>query len=56
MSHLTQHLRSHHATSPIEWEYSSAVKRDSAWMQQLAPALGSTDVQMDALFTQAPTL
>lgn len=40
----------------IEWEYSSTVKRDSAWVQQLAPALGLDAAQLDALFTAAAAL
>lgn len=40
----------------IEWEYSSAVKRDSAWVQQLAPALGLDAAALDALFTAAAAL
>lgn len=40
----------------IEWEYSSTVKRDSAWVQQLAPALGLDAAALDALFTAAAAL
>ena len=40
----------------IEWEYSSTVKRDSAWVQQLAPALGLDAAALDALFTTAAAL
>lgn len=40
----------------IEWEYSSEVKRDSALVTQLAPALGLDAAALDALFTTAATL
>lgn len=40
----------------IEWEYSTEVKRDSALVTQLAPALGLDEAALDALFTQASTL
>lgn len=40
----------------IEWEYSSAVKRDSALVQQLAPALGLDAAGLDALFVQAAAI
>lgn len=40
----------------IEWEYSTEVRRDSALMQQLATAIGLTEADLDALFTQAVTL
>ena len=40
----------------IEWEYSAEVKRDSALVTQLAPALGLDAAALDALFTQAATL
>lgn len=40
----------------IEWEYAQTVDRNSAFTQQLAPALGLTDQQLDALFTQAAAL
>lgn len=40
----------------IEWEYSSTVKRDSAWVQQLAPALALDEAALDALFTAAAAL
>lgn len=40
----------------IEWEYSTEVKRDSALVTQLAPALGLDAAALDALFTQASTL
>lgn len=40
----------------IEWEYSTEVKRNSALVTQLAPALGLNAAALDALFTQAATL
>lgn len=40
----------------IEWEYATEVRRDSALMQQLAAAIGLTEPDLDALFTQAVTL
>jgi hypothetical protein len=40
----------------IEWEFSPTVKRDSALVAQLAPALGLSDTQLDALFTAATNL
>lgn len=40
----------------IEWDYSSEVHRSRAFVQQLGSALGLTDEQLDALFTQAATL
>ena len=40
----------------IEWEYSTEVKRESALVTQLAPALGLDAAALDALFTQAATL
>lgn len=40
----------------IEWEYATEVRRDSALMKQLAAAIGLTEADLDALFTQAVTL
>lgn len=40
----------------IEWEYSQEVQRRNGFVEQLAPALGLDDAQLDALFTQAATL
>lgn len=40
----------------IEWEYSSEVQRDRAWVQQVAAGLGLSDEQLDALFEQAAAL
>lgn len=37
----------------IEWEYSSAVRRDDPLIPLLAPALGLTDEDLDALFIAA---
>lgn len=40
----------------IEWDYASDVRRDSPLLESLAPALGLTDAQIDALFITAFTL
>ena len=40
----------------IEWEYAATVERNSPLIQQLAPALGLTEAEMDALFLQAASL
>lgn len=40
----------------IEWDYSSEVHRDRAFVQQLGHALGLSDEQLDALFIQAAAL
>ena len=40
----------------IEWDYSSEVHRSRPFVQQLGHALGLSDEQLDALFTQAATL
>jgi hypothetical protein len=40
----------------IEWEYATIVERNSALIQQLAPALGMTEAQMDELFATAAAL
>ena len=40
----------------VEWEYATEVRRDSALMQQLATAIGLTEVDLDNLFVQAATL
>jgi len=40
----------------IEWEYAAEVKRDSALVAQLAPALGLDAAALDALFITAATL
>jgi hypothetical protein len=40
----------------IEWEYATEVKRSSALVAQLAPALGLDDAALDALFVTASTL
>lgn len=40
----------------IEWEYSQEVQRHNGFVSLLAPALGMTDAQTDALFLQAKTL
>ena len=40
----------------IEWEYAAVVERNSTLIQQLAPALGMTEAQMDELFAMAARL
>ena len=40
----------------IEWEYAQEVRRDSALVQSLIPALGMNDAGLDALFTAAAAL
>ena len=40
----------------IEWEYSQEVQRHNGFVSALAPALGLTQEQVDALFLQAATL
>ena len=40
----------------IEWEYAQEVRRDSALVQSLIPALGMNDAAIDALFTAAAAL
>lgn len=40
----------------IEWEYSSAIFRDSPWLSTFSSALGLTEQQMDDLFALAATL
>ena len=40
----------------IEWEYAAVVERNSDWVQNLAGALGLTDVQLDTLFSEAAKL
>lgn len=40
----------------IEWEYAAVVERNSNWVQNLAGALGLTDVQLDTLFSEAAKL
>lgn len=40
----------------IEWEYAAIVERNSPLIQQLAPALGMTEAQMDELFATAAGL
>jgi len=40
----------------IEWEYAQEVRRDSALVQSLVPALGMNDTGLDALFTAAAAL
>lgn len=40
----------------IEWDYSSEVHRNRAFVQTLGAALGLDDAALDELFTQAATL
>lgn len=40
----------------IEWEYSQEVQRHNGFVSVLAPALGMTDEQTDALFVAAAAL
>jgi hypothetical protein len=40
----------------IEWEYATAVERDSALVAQMGAALGLDDSALDALFTAAAAL
>lgn len=40
----------------IEWEYSSTVQRHNGFVAALAPALGLSEAQLDALFIRAQAL
>jgi hypothetical protein len=40
----------------IQWEYSNTVQRHNGFVSQLAPALGLTDAQIDALFIAGAAL
>lgn len=40
----------------IEWEYAQGLDRNHALVQALIPALGLTEAQVDALFTEAAKL
>lgn len=40
----------------IEWEYSNEVQRFNGFVSQLAPALGMTEAELDALFIAAKAL
>lgn len=40
----------------IEWEYKTTVSRDSVLVNELAPAIGLTDSDLDDLFALAVTL
>ena len=40
----------------IEWEYSGEVQRKNGLVSQLAPALGLTDPEIDALFVAAAAI
>lgn len=40
----------------IEWEYSNEVQRHNGFVSQLAPALGMSEAELDALFIAAKAL
>jgi hypothetical protein len=40
----------------IEWEYSTAFKRNNPLVNQMAPAIGFTNEQLDQLWILAGTL
>lgn len=44
------------AAARIQWEFRQTVRRDSQLVAQLAPVLGLSDEQLDALFTAAAGL
>lgn len=44
------------SAAKIEWEYSQEVQRHNGFVSVLAPALGLSDAQIDALFVAAQTL
>lgn len=44
------------SAAQIEWEYSNEVQRHNGFVEQLAPALGLTTAQLDALFIAAAKL
>ena len=44
------------STAKIEWEYSSTVDRNGSLITILAPVLGLSDADVDALFIHAATL
>lgn len=44
------------SAAKIEWEYATAIYRDSPLVNQLGPALGLNEAQVDALFIQAASL
>ena len=46
----------HKEAAQVEWEYAATVERQSPLMGQLAPALGMSDAEMDALFVAAGSL
>lgn len=46
----------HKEAAQIEWEYATEVKRTSRLVENLTPALGLSDVEMDDLFKLAATL
>ena len=44
------------SAAKIEWEYSQAVQRHNGFVSQIAPAIGLTEEQIDALFIAAAQL
>lgn len=44
------------SAAKIEWEYSQEVQRHNGFVSVLAPALGLSDAQIDALFVAAGAL
>lgn len=46
----------HKEAARIEWEYSQEVRRHNGFVSMLAPVLGLTDAQTDALFIGAAAL
>lgn len=46
----------HRRRAEIEWEFSQEVQRHNGFVSQLAPALGLSDAQIDALFVAAAQL
>jgi len=44
------------SAAKIEWEYSQAVQRHNGFVSQIAPAIGLTEAQIDALFVAAAKL
>lgn len=44
------------SVAQIEWEHGSIIERHSPMLTLLAPALGLSEPQLDALFTQGAAL
>jgi len=44
------------SAAQTEWEYALEVRRTDAWIENLAPALGLTPEETDALFELAATI